>query len=709
MMVETSAIQKMLDCIVEGEEWLMERILFYAKEHDYAKYTSTLVEPWRLSIAGLTDALAQAVNMGRTDLELGPDEDMTQDSIAAFAILEAQLHRKRGVSFAMFLGLMKYYRQSYHDYIDLHEEELQQLAACRNYLHRFFDRLEIAFSVEWAGIAEENTIVELQGENRRMTNEKNFFLTALESHPDAVIVVDEQGRIREMNTQAFALIGIHEHTGISYYQKTASENPTPLEDEARDVTMVQEMPLQAVVPWLAEPLQTVMQTTSPLSLTQQLYSNAENQYVRVVLTPLLDISDKFEGVVVAMADISAMVASYHALQYEQTTRRRVEQRLDATLRAADQVGLMETVNDDNHTISYFSPGAERISGYSAAELLGQSPFSLLQNPTDEEGLRMVLDQIVTKGRPISTEATIVKKDGGTITVLLNVQASYSQANDDVAGFLSVITDITERKIIERRLLQSEKMRTIAGLAAGVAHEINTPLSAILQSMQVIEQGLTEQSEINSKVADECGLSLENLSTYIEQRELPFFIKGIRDSATKASHIVSNLLQFSRPGSNIRVHTDLNKLVEQSLDLLTSDYYVKKEYGGAELPVRKEFETLPQILCIPQEIEQALMNIFKNALQALAALPEEDRRITVRSRAGKDVAQLEITDNGPGMDADTILHAFDPFFTTREVGDGEGLGLSVSHSIICDLHDGTLSLDSTPGKGSCVKIELPIAQ
>ena len=708
-MVDRSALEKMLDCIVAGEEWLMERILFYAKEHDYAKYTSTLVEPWRLSIAGLTDALAQAVHSGRTNLELGPDEDMTQDSIAAFAVLEAQLHRKRGVSFAMFLGLMKYYRQSYLDYIEQHKGELQQLAQCRNYLHRFFDRLEIAFSVEWAGIAEESTILELQNENRRMTNEKNFFLTALESHPDAVIVVDEQGLVREMNTQAFALIGIHEHTGISYYQKAPPESASALEDDARDITNVQEMPLPTVVPWLAEPWQTVVGTTSTLSFTQQLHANAETQYIRVVLTPLLDISNKFEGVVVAMADITAMVASYHALQYEQSTRHRVEQRLEATLRAADQVGLMETAYDDNHTISYFSPGAERISGYSAVELLGRSPFSFLHDPTDEDGLRMVREKVVAEGKPISTEATIITKDGGSITVLLTVQANYSQDSDEVTGFLSVITDITERKKIERRLLQSEKMRTIAGLAAGVAHEINTPLSAILQSMQVIEQGLTGGSEMNRKVADACGVNLDNLSAYIEQRELPFFIEGIRGSATKASKIVSNLLQFSRPGSSIRVHTDLNRLVEKSLDLLTSDYYVKKEYGGAELPVEKVFEELPQVYCIPQEIEQALLNILKNALQAITVLPEEDRRITVRSTAGTEVVQLEISDNGPGMDADTVLHAFDPFFTTREVGDGEGLGLSVSHSIICDLHDGTLSLDSTPGKGSCVKIELPNAQ
>ena len=186
-----AAIESFRKLITGHEEWLMEKILEYAKEYDYVKYTSTLREAWRLSISGLSEALLAAIQEDHPDLELGPDDEFVGDPIAEFGIIEARRHREHGVSLGMFLGLMKYYRQSYKDMVQdarfdsLHEDY------CLNMVERFFDRLEIAFSIEWAESDQSRLIEELQARNRLMTNEKNRYLTIFESHPHMVFILDK--------------------------------------------------------------------------------------------------------------------------------------------------------------------------------------------------------------------------------------------------------------------------------------------------------------------------------------------------------------------------------------------------------------------------------------------------------------------------------------------------------------------------------------
>ena len=130
----------------------MRRVLDYAKKRDYVQYTSTLAEAWRLSIAGLSAPLLKAWQLSDQPPELGPNDDYHRDPIAAFGMLEAQRHRARGVSLSMFLGLMKYYRQSYHDLVGQAGFDKVLGERCRLFIDRFFDRMEIGFCTEWAGL-----------------------------------------------------------------------------------------------------------------------------------------------------------------------------------------------------------------------------------------------------------------------------------------------------------------------------------------------------------------------------------------------------------------------------------------------------------------------------------------------------------------------------------------------------------------------------
>jgi hypothetical protein len=144
-----------------------------------------LAEAWRISIAQLSQTLIAAWRRYPTPPELSPDEDYTQDPIAAFGILEAQRHRARGITLSMFLGLMKYYQQSYLDLLRQGELDAQQIETAERFIARFFARIELGFCAEWCSLGEQEKTRELQESNRRMTNEKNKYLTILFWSPAA--------------------------------------------------------------------------------------------------------------------------------------------------------------------------------------------------------------------------------------------------------------------------------------------------------------------------------------------------------------------------------------------------------------------------------------------------------------------------------------------------------------------------------------------
>lgn len=274
----------------------------------------------------------------------------------------------------------------------------------------------------------------------------------------------------------------------------------------------------------------------------------------------------------------------------------------------------------------------------------------------------------------------------------------------------VAKDITEWKQMEERLFLSEKMTSIAGLAAGVAHEINTPLSGILQSGQLISMGLDPSSPANRETAAKHGVDLASFQAYFQEQELDFFMDGIKSSAIKASKIIKGLLEFSRPHEGDFSTHNLNKLIQDALTLARSDYDLSKKYDIINVTIIEEYSAvLPDVVCVSSEIEQVILNLIQNGVQAMVEIMDREHRISLRTREAGELARIEVEDNGPGMDAETQKQIFNPFFTTKEVGDGTGLGLSVSYSIICEKHHGKIWVESEPGKGARFIIELPLTQ
>jgi two-component system cell cycle response regulator len=231
-------------------------------------------------------------------LEIGPDEDLTRDPAASFGITEAKLHRKRGVSIGMFLGLMKYYRQSYKDLVSESQFDSEYKHKCVHTIERFFDRVEIGFCGEWAALEEKQQIKELQSTNRSMTNEKNKYLTIFESIPNPVVMVDSAKKIEHMNRSAsllFHKIGI---PGAHYYRDLTGNQNDQSESAVSE-------PIGKMLPWLSEELDAFLAgKTSEYSFEKRVDGVEGQQSYHIEFSRNLDVSGKFGGTIIILDDIS---------------------------------------------------------------------------------------------------------------------------------------------------------------------------------------------------------------------------------------------------------------------------------------------------------------------------------------------------------------------------------------------------------------------
>ena len=287
---------------------------------------------------------------------------------------------------------------------------------------------------------------------------------------------------------------------------------------------------------------------------------------------------------------------------------------------------------------------------------------------------------------------------------------YPLVSEDIQGAVIRVDDVTARVRMEDTMVQTEKMLSVGGLAAGMAHEINNPLSGMLQSAQNILRRVDPDLPRNREVAAECGTDLQLIGCYLEKRGITRFIEGIRLSGERASTTVADMLNFSRRSDSRIVPTRMDELLEKTVALAAHDYDLRKKYDFRQIQIRRDFEEdLPEVACMPTEIEQVLLNLLRNASQAFRAAEELPTapQIVLRLRRDGRFVRIEVEDNGPGMDEETRKRVFEPFFTTKAVGVGTGLGLSVSYFIVTSHHGGTMSVETGPGRGARFILHLPI--
>ncbi len=279
------------------------------------------------------------------------------------------------------------------------------------------------------------------------------------------------------------------------------------------------------------------------------------------------------------------------------------------------------------------------------------------------------------------------------------------------GVVIRIDDITQRLSLEEMMVQSEKMLSVGGLAAGMAHEINNPLGAILHNVQNIRRRLSPDLPKNLEHAERAGVTLDTVNRYLQSREVPQLLDGIQQAGARAAKIVTHMLSFSRLSNRRMAPCDLPALIDQAVEIAGNDFDLTIGFDFKGQAIIRQFD--PQLGPVPgtaNELEQVLLNLLKNAAQAIH-LREDDRepgRIILRTRLNPPWAEIQVEDNGIGMSENVRKRTFEPFFTTKEIGQGTGLGLSVSYFIITNNHKGQMEVHSTLGQGTCFTLRLPLA-
>ncbi len=361
--------------------------------------------------------------------------------------------------------------------------------------------------------------------------------------------------------------------------------------------------------------------------------------------------------------------------------------------------------DAEGKITHWNMAAEKKTGWKEEEVMG---FYLGEVYPRLNQYMDTMRAAITKKEPQKLEK-LVQREKSEITY--SDLLIYPLIADGVEGAVIRIDDVTSRVRLEEMMIQSEKMMSVGGLAAGMAHEINNPLSGILLAAQNIQRRLSPDNRINTAAAREAGVEFEKMLLYLKKREIPQMIDGMREMGERASKIVNNMLNFSRRSESRNDMVRISEMLDKTIELAASDYDLKKSYDFRHIEIIRDFEKeMPAIECTAVEIQQVILNLLRNAAHAIRCkkYPEgENPRITLRLRTEGSSALIEVEDNGPGMSEELRKHIFEPFFTTKESGSGTGLGLSVSYYIITNNHHGTIAVESLPDRGAKFSITIPI--
>ncbi len=404
--------------------------------------------------------------------------------------------------------------------------------------------------------------------------------------------------------------------------------------------------------------------------------------------------------------------------------------LENYLLALDQHAIVSVTDEQGHILTANDKFCE-ISGYGRDELLGQNHRILNSGLHPQEYFRNMY-QTLAAGKVWHGEFRNITKNGRFYWVQATI-TPFAGGDGNPARYVGIRTDITAQKMaearvvddamqlqaaykklsadhqelvelrdqaekIQRQLLQAEKMSSIGQLAAGVAHEINNPIGFVSSNLGTLGSYVGELMRLAELGAEtpagqalQAEIDLDFLRTDV--RDL---LAESREGLERVRKIVANLKDFSHVGEVEWQHADLLVGLESTLNVVWHEVKYKAE-------IVRELVPLPVVCCVPAQINQVFMNLLVNAAQAIA----EHGVITLRSGHDETQVWIEIADTGCGMDETTRLRLFDPFFTTKAVGIGTGLGMSIAWDIV-QKHEGVLEVSSEPGRGSCFRLQLPIA-
>ncbi len=394
----------------------------------------------------------------------------------------------------------------------------------------------------------------------------------------------------------------------------------------------------------------------------------------------------------------------------------------------EAVRLSEILDESSNEIYFFDSeshyfvranrGAKENLGYSEEELKQMTPVDLKPD-FNVASFNKMLGPLRNGTRNERLFETVHRrKDGTEYPIQVHVQMSRLT---QPPLFVALITDITERKNLEEQLVQAKKMESIGQLAAGIAHEINTPAQFVGDNTRFIKDAFEDlidlssnygklltavkQGSVTPELIDAIDKSVESADVDYLNEEIPTAIDQSLDGINHISNIVRAMKEFSHPGSKERESIDINKAITNTVTVASNEW---KYLAKVDTQLASD---LPQVMCFQQEVNQVILNLIVNAAHAIESNREDESSglgtITITTKRIGDEVQIDVSDTGCGVPNDIKDRIFDPFFTTKEVGKGTGQGLAMAYKAIVERHKGHLSVNSAPGAGSTFTIRLPL--
>jgi PAS domain S-box-containing protein len=409
---------------------------------------------------------------------------------------------------------------------------------------------------------------------------------------------------------------------------------------------------------------------------------------------------------------------FNAVFRDVTSRKRTEMGLRRLATAVEHASETVVISDADGIVRYVNPAFERSTGFRAHDVLGR-PSPALTDMLGNPGLGDEINDALAAGKVWSGQVVSRRKDGS----LMEGDGTVSPVWDSEGRFINsvgVFRDVTERAVLERQLQQAQKLEAIGQLAAGIAHEINTPTQYVGDNIRFLQDSFDELLPLLVRVRDlagtptgPCGRSLpEEALAAIEGAdlgyligEIPLAIEQSLEGMSRVSRIVRAMKEFSHPGEG-KTLFDINRAIQSTVTVATNEWkYV------AELDLDLEAQ-LPPVPLLAGEFNQVILNMIVNAAHAIAEVRSGDAvtkgLIRVSTRREGDVVEVRVSDTGAGIPDEIKGKIFEPFFTTKDVGRGTGQGLAIAHAVIVKKHAGELSFQSEVGRGSTFIIRLPLA-
>ena len=484
-----------------------------------------------------------------------------------------------------------------------------------------------------------------------------------------------------------------------------------------------------------------------LEKVEYLYANPEeNSYDEIILKDKRILECVSTAVKLPSGDYCGRIWYFRDI----SDRKRAEQvsrLLASVVESSDDAIITKTLDG---SITSWNRGAMNLFGYSQTEAVGQS-ISILFPPNRMNEEVQIIKRLKNKERVEHFETVRLCKDGTPVDVSVTI-SPLKDSDDNVVGASKIVRNITDRKraetaIVQKsqelektlqelqkaqlQVVQSEKMASLGNLVAGVAHEINNPISFLNGSIQNTQEYVEDllghleiyQQHYSSPVAPVQD-NAEDIDLEFLIEDLPKLIDSMRGATDRIKSISTSLRTFSRADTDRKISANLHEGLDSTLLILK--YRLKANENRPAIIVNKEYGEIPQIECFPGQLNQVFMNILANAIDMfdemaqtltfieLKANPQQitiqTETITSRGCTVEDITDwvyIRIRDNGKGISEKVQAKMFDHLFTTKSVGKGTGLGLAIAKQIVEEKHGGAIEVNSTIGQGTEITISIPI--